>query len=170
MMERPSRSRPRGRPRVSDKARKRNNVTIRMRDELKSKVEQSAAAQQRSISEEIETRLVQSFADQERFGGPEMLALVNLMSGHFLRGGQLGARACQHPEWTPAEWMSDPFCYRAAVHSIIDALVAAEPKLSWQEGMQPAQREEAERLHNMFARWTARELGNVKVHRGEKKR
>ena len=47
--------RSRGRPRVPDETRKRNNVTIRMRDELKAKVEQSAAGQQRSISEEIES-------------------------------------------------------------------------------------------------------------------
>ena len=64
--------RSRGRPRVPDKARKKNNVTIRMRDELKLKVEQNAAAHQRSISEEIAWRLERSFTEQAALGGPEV--------------------------------------------------------------------------------------------------
>jgi hypothetical protein len=126
-MEQASSSRPRGRPSVPDAARKRNNVTIRMRDKLKSAVEQSAAAGQRSISEEIETRLEKSLAAEAQFGGPEMLAIVNLMAGAFLRGGQLGARARQHPEWSTAEWLADPFCYRAAAYAVADALNLPTP-------------------------------------------
>jgi hypothetical protein len=98
-----------------------------MRDELKSKIEQSAVAQQRSISEEIETRLEKSLTAEDQFGGPEMLAIVNLLAGAFLRGGRLGARARQHPEWTPAEWLADPFCYRAAAYAVADALSLPMP-------------------------------------------
>ncbi len=41
--------------------RKRNNVTIRMRDELKSAVQEAGSAEGRSLSEEIEYRLERSF-------------------------------------------------------------------------------------------------------------
>jgi hypothetical protein len=112
----------RGRPRVPDETRKRNNVTIRMRDELKAKVEQRAAGQQRSISEEIERRLEGSFAEEDRFGGRAVWPTINLMADAFLRGGQLGANALGHPEWTPEQWMNDATCHRAAVYAVGQAL------------------------------------------------
>jgi Arc-like DNA binding domain len=114
--------RARGRPRVPDEARKRNNVTIRMRDELRSKIEQNATAQQRSISEEIETRLERSFAEEDRFGGPAMVGIVNMLVGAFLSGGQRCAAASGHPEWTPADWLKDRDCYRAAALAVGFAL------------------------------------------------
>jgi DNA-binding CsgD family transcriptional regulator len=49
--------RSRGRPRVAETARKRNNITIRMRDALRATLEEAAVANQRSVSEEIERRL-----------------------------------------------------------------------------------------------------------------
>ena len=110
--------RSRGRPRVPDQTRKRNNVTIRMRDELKAKVEQSAAKQQRSISEEIEKRLETSFADEARVGGPAMLGMANMMAAAFLRGGQLVAAALGHPEWTPEEWIHDKDCHRGGAWAV----------------------------------------------------
>lgn len=76
-MTTPSGRRPRGRPQVPDEAKKRNNVTIRMRDELKSKIQQAAAEHGRSISEEIERRLEHSFS---AFGDEKgMNSLVSFM-------------------------------------------------------------------------------------------
>ncbi|MDP6430327.1 MAG: TraY domain-containing protein [Rhodospirillales bacterium] len=63
----------RGRPAKSPTERKRNNVTTRVRDETKHLLQQSSRASGRSISEEIEFRLEQSFRDEEAkyndFGG-----------------------------------------------------------------------------------------------------
>ena len=47
----------RGRPRLNPKQRKRNNVTLRLRDELKQKLAERADANGRSLSEEMEYRL-----------------------------------------------------------------------------------------------------------------
>lgn len=149
---------------------KRYPLNMRTTKETRERLEAAAAANGRSLAQEVETRLEQSFADQERFGGPEMLDIVNVMAGAFLRGGKLGARDSQHPEWTPAEWMSDLFCYHVAVRSVTDALIAAEPKLPWPEDMDPEKKEEAENLYKMFATWKARGLGNVQVHHGGKKK
>lgn len=49
----------RGRPRMAGSNRKRNMVTMRMRDALKADLEKEAAANQRSLSEEIEHQLEQ---------------------------------------------------------------------------------------------------------------
>jgi hypothetical protein len=158
--------RPRGRPKVSDAIRKRNNVTTRMRDDLKSRIEQSADAQERSISEEIEARLQRSFAEDARLGVPALVELMDRVTAAFLRGGQAGAMACGHPEQPPAEWMNDLFCYRAAVYSAIDALAAAQPPgLKWPEDMPHDKQMEAERLYSFFANFEQRHPGSIKVTR-----
>ena len=46
------------------------------------------------------------------------------MAAAFLLGGQRGAHARQHPEWSPAEWLNDPTCYGAAEAAVKDALDA----------------------------------------------
>ena len=47
----------RGRPRLNPAQRKRNNVTLRLRDELKQQLAEQAKANGRSLSEEMEYRL-----------------------------------------------------------------------------------------------------------------
>ena len=47
----------RGRPRLNPAQRKRNNVTLRLRDKLKQQLAEQADANGRSLSEEMEYRL-----------------------------------------------------------------------------------------------------------------
>jgi hypothetical protein len=115
--------RPRGRPPVPAKARKRNNVTIRMRDELKARVEQAASAQQRSISEEIETRLASSFAEEAGFGGADMRRVAYLMASAFATAGRLSAAG-------KPDWINDRDCYRAGLIGVVDALLIGLPDAS----------------------------------------
>ena len=110
------RHRPRGRPPVPDQTRKRNNVTIRMRDELKAKVEQSAAGQRRSISEEIAWRLERSFSEQAALGGPEMQRMAYHMIAAFALPAQLHASDKEN-------WVNDRDGYRAGVIGVCDALL-----------------------------------------------
>ena len=113
-----STSRPRGRPRVSDETRKKNNVTIRMRDDLKTKVEQSAAGQRRSISEEIAARLDRSFDEQAAFGGPELQQTTYLMASAFAVSGQHSAGDAD-----PRDWLRETGPYAAAMTGVIDAML-----------------------------------------------
>src|SRR4051812_556844 len=64
--------RPRGGQTKPPLLRKRNNLTFRARDQLKQDLEAVAAKNARSLSEEIEARLEQSFVDDKALGGPEM--------------------------------------------------------------------------------------------------
>ncbi len=65
MAKRKATERKRGRPPLRPKQRKRNNVTIRFRDDLKSKVQKAGEDNGRSLSEEIEARLEQSFVGDD---------------------------------------------------------------------------------------------------------
>jgi hypothetical protein len=112
--------RARGRPRVQDTARKRNNVTIRMRDELKSKIEQSAGTYQRSISQEIESRLERSFITEAGFGGPQLTQFAYLMASNFAIAGGRNAAG-------ESEWLADPLAYANGVAAVLDALLRGFP-------------------------------------------
>lgn len=65
--------RKRGRPRKPDGEKRRNNVTIRMRDDVKRRMEEGAYSEGRSLSEEVEARIEGSLSREddlvERFGG-----------------------------------------------------------------------------------------------------
>ena len=59
----------RGRPRKPDSEKRRNNVTITMRDVVKERLQEAAANAGRSLSKEIEFRLELIFAERIYFGG-----------------------------------------------------------------------------------------------------
>lgn len=74
----------RGRPRKASSQRRRNNVTIRMRDQIKHRLEASAKDNGRSLSEEIEIQLEQSFVmTEEFFGGRRTYILMKMMADVF---------------------------------------------------------------------------------------
>ena len=92
-------ARGRGRPPIEPSQRKRNNVTVRVRDDTKGRLTAAAALNGRSLSEEIEARLERSLADEEtRYedfggrGGFEFLRVLGVVAS------QLGRQAGR-PNW-----------------------------------------------------------------------
>ncbi len=77
--------RKRGRPRKPDSEKRRNNVTIRMRDSVKERLQESAAKTGRSLSEEIEYHLERTLLDEEardrEWGGKKLHGLFRMMVG-----------------------------------------------------------------------------------------
>ncbi len=71
----------RGRPRKPDSEKRRNNVTIRMKDDIKRRLEEAADSQGRSLSEEIEFSLERRFLEEAAYGGKELNGLLMLMVG-----------------------------------------------------------------------------------------
>jgi Arc-like DNA binding domain len=140
---------------------------LRMRPELRSALEQARARQGRSLNAEIIARLEQSFAEQDQIGGAAMQDLVRLWIAGFLRGGRLGARVVGHPEWTPDEWLRDPFAFRTAVHAGMDAVLSAEPQELQLEEDDPVKRADLERLWDYYTHKAARS-GAVTVIKEEK--
>ena len=98
--------RKRGRPRKPDSEKRRNNVTIRMRDAVKRRLEKAAAKAGRSLSEEIEFRLEWTIVERAYFGGDRSyesacllfaaITMYEITSGRSWRsdpGGNLWVRA-----------------------------------------------------------------------------
>jgi hypothetical protein len=110
----------RGRPRLPEEVRKRNNVTIRLRDELKSQIQEAATAQDRSMSDEIERRLEASFSQEASLGGPEMRCIVYLMTAAFEAAGTRNAAG-------KPDWVRDRDAYRAGLIGVVDALLIGLP-------------------------------------------
>lgn len=155
----------RGRPPKTAAERKRNNVTIRMRDATKADLEAAAAGNQRSLSEEIEFRLEESSA---AFGGPEIHKMARLMADAFLRGGRRAATASRHPTWQPKDWMDDAFCYEAALAEVVAALRSAQP-VEYESGHpDPEQRAIHKKIHDTLAGFAGRGF-NVQRSPGGKK-
>ena len=82
-MTRTAVARKRGRPAIKPSERKRNNVTIRVRDALKSELQSAAAEFGRSLSEEMETRLERSLLEEraahEELGGQHVYDMFRLL-------------------------------------------------------------------------------------------
>ena len=96
MAEKRRTTKKRGRPPVAPELRKRNNVTIRLRDQLKASLESDAQENGRSLSEEIEARLERSLEEQREadriiqfvhddFGGKQAYDYMSLLAT-FARG------------------------------------------------------------------------------------
>jgi hypothetical protein len=143
--------RPRGRPPKPDEERKRGNLTMRSRDVTRIALEEAAAANQRSLSEECEARLEHSLRDQRLFdeaidtecgqGTAGILALLREIIRRV-------ASDCLPFVGAPsATWMAHPVTYDQAVKAINLALEALRPsgdpnritlgELLWSEGLAP---------------------------------
>jgi hypothetical protein len=107
---------------------------LRLRRELRERLEAAAAQRGVSLNGEIAHRLERSFSDDEAGGGAEVRELARVWAAAFLRGGSLGARARSPdrgigspPTWPVGEWITDPFAFRAAVYAANDALLMTAP-------------------------------------------
>ena len=98
-------ARRRGRPPIEPSQRKRNNVTVRVRDETKGQLAAAAVLNGRSLSEEIEARIEESFLSETamrkrlevEFGSAHSYALAKVIA--FV--------ATEIEETTNARWFDD---------------------------------------------------------------
>jgi hypothetical protein len=129
--------------------------SLRLKGSLKQALEAAAQRRGHSLNGEINRRLEETCREEAAVGGPAMQEIVRLWVAAFLRGGGLGARAQDHPEWSIDRWLLDPFAYRAAVHAGTDALLAAQPQ-EYKDSADPAAVAEFERLLDFFAKAASR--------------
>ena len=127
------------------------DLKVRMKEPLRAKVEKAAKRRGVSMNAEAVDRLERSFDKEDVWGGADLLEMTHLMSGAFARGGKLGAHSRKHAEWSPSEWINDPFCYLAAIASVRDALVAAQPVRREFNHSNEEQRKLEEKIDQLFA-------------------
>ena len=92
--------RKRGRPRKPDREKRRNNVTIRMRDFLKERLQKSALESGRSLSEEIEFQLEGILIERRFFGGDRGYEAARLLFAEITRYENL----------SETTWIEDELC------------------------------------------------------------
>ena len=133
-------------------------LKIRLREPLRARLKSTAKRRGVSLNKELVAQLEQSFAKDDAFSDPDIANMMQLLGAAFVRGGQRGAAARKHPEWKPAQWLNDTFCYEAAFHALRDALVMAAPEY---EGKRP----------DIFswAAQTAARGGDIKYTKGDDK-
>lgn len=102
---------------------------VRIRESLRSDLEEAASTNQRTLNAEIAYRLEQSFQGIESaFGGKAGLQLAIMIVANFKFAGDQLAAAHGHPEWTPAEWLRDSDCFEGALAALVDSVWAQHPK------------------------------------------
>jgi hypothetical protein len=108
---------------------KRAFFQTRIRESLKQRLEEDAAKQGRSLSEEIELRLEASYDRIEsRFGGAAGLNMAIILYSSFQFAGTQEAASQGHPEWTADQWLADPECFEEALMTQIDSAWAHHPR------------------------------------------
>jgi len=107
-----------GRPTKAPMPGKRVALGLKVTAEIKERIDRDARKSGRTQSQQAELMIERAYELEDRFGGPAMLPIINMLIGAFLNGGQRGAAASGHPEWTPAEWLNDQNCYRTAAYAV----------------------------------------------------
>jgi hypothetical protein len=100
----------RGRPRQGEYRRKTQMLAARVKPETRARLRDAAAESRRSITQELEYRLIRSFDEDvtmfERFGGRRNYALMRLIAAAMDQ-----ALSISHPLDRNPDWSADPFKY-----------------------------------------------------------
>jgi hypothetical protein len=121
-----------GRPTKAPTPGKRVALGLKVTAEIKQRIDEEARKTGRTQSQQAELIIERALANEEflnRLLGDDqsIRTMAVLMVGALQRGGQLGANARGHPEWTSREWLTDPFALVVAGYSVMQALGIAEP-------------------------------------------
>lgn len=146
-----------GRPIKTPESGERVTLGLRVTADMKGRLGDEAVRNGRSLSQEAEIRLEQSFKEEDAFGGPQLREIAHQMAGAFARGGRAGARARGHPKWPPATWMQDPYCFKVAMKEVGWALAMAHPKSDRAEQIPDDQRALWDKILEFFSGVTARQ-------------
>lgn len=107
-----------GRPTERDEA-KRSAVAVRTTPAIKSRLSAAAAAAGRSLTQEIEARLIRSFEDEDRAGGPHNAALLRMIGSVIEIAEQRSA----------ARWTEDVRAWSAVKAALALVVEANQPEI-----------------------------------------
>jgi hypothetical protein len=121
-----SAARKRGRPAGPPEEVKRHALGIRTTKKLKNLLQRAADSSGRSVAQEIEFRLEQSFSLESLLGRQEAL----LPAVAFELSGKHRAAATGHPA---ADWWNDQFSYEEAITATVETLWLQHPADGWSQ-------------------------------------
>jgi hypothetical protein len=117
----------RGRPPKKSET-KRAAFQTRLHPSLRDRLQEAADEAGRSLSEEVEQRLLASFDRVEsHFGGPVGFNAALMLFANFRHAGNLRAQANGHPEWGIAQWLHDADCFERALAELVRSVWSQHP-------------------------------------------
>jgi TraY domain len=99
---------------------KRYPLNMRTTKETRERLEAAAVANGRSLAQEVEARLDQSFNEAVALGGEGMRRMAFHMIAAFASAGRLRAGGNKN-------WLDDPSAYRAGFRGVVEALLLGLP-------------------------------------------
>lgn len=114
-------------------------VSIRIQEDLRAALQDSADAKGITLSNDISLRLQASIREDSHWGSEEEKELSLLMGSRFFWVGDVMAEEKFGPDTPPIRWLSDNYCFDQAAMSVIIALWSRRPdrsqegRLSWLE-------------------------------------
>jgi hypothetical protein len=145
----------RGRPPKAT-ATKRPNVTIRLTEDLKQRVESDSERSGRSVSEEIAACLERQFQREDQAGGHVVASNLDAIATAFRNGLRQGAQTTSSvPDDASLDVLAkDEWCFRTAMFHVVNALEERLPHRRRSVDEEKHQAEEA--IKNLFAGHNAR--------------
>jgi hypothetical protein len=94
---------------------------LRMKEQLRMRLEEAARERGVSLNAEIVTRLERSLAQEEAFGSAAAKQVAYLAAVAYNMAGRMRGSG-------KSDWANDPDCHRAGVFAAIDALFGQLPE------------------------------------------
>ena len=124
----------RGRPPLKPDNRRSYKLSVTIREKLRRQLEESAAAEDRTLSQEVEFRIERSFDRAELIFnsmtlayGPELAGLVILVARAMAGAGRVSRRKESGLEFSREGWLTEPFAYEQALHAAVAVLKGLRP-------------------------------------------
>lgn len=105
-------------------------LSTRITQETRDALEAAATASGRPLSREVEHRLRRSFDTDtivETLGGPQLYAMLRLVSAAMLMAGTGRVNAARRKALQKTDWLNDPDAYAEAVKATLQVLHALRP-------------------------------------------
>lgn len=126
--------RPPGRPKLPAAERRRNFISMRLRDDTKARLEDSARRNQRSLSEEIEAKLETALSIETGINeglslkyGPAAAGLLRLMGEAMMEAGFHVAHQTTQRTERLRDWPLNPAAFEAAKQASVAVLDSVAP-------------------------------------------
>jgi Arc-like DNA binding domain len=102
-------------------------LNVRMKEAVRRKIEKAAGANEVSMNSEVVRRLEQSFSNDDRFGGPRLIELVETMARVMKLAGETAGLVAGGTAVDKGRWLAVPFAYDQAVKAAVDTLEYRRP-------------------------------------------
>lgn len=134
-------------------------LKVRIKEELRARLEKAGKARNVSMNAEIGERLEKSFEYENRLGGPLVTDLLESIGAVMRSTGEHGALFASHQIHREGDWLANPYAFDQATKAAMTVIEAhrppgkikvPKPAVHYVVGGDP--KESAERIHYLFSK------------------